>query len=262
MASDKFQTLAARLRQAYHRGTVAPLRDGLDPADVEGAYAVQSLNTQHWLESGRRIIGKKIGLTSEAVQKQLGVNQPDFGVLFSDMEVSDGGKLDPRKVLQPKAEAEIALVLGQDVKSLDADAGEIAAAVDYVVPAIEIVDSRIEDWKITFADTVADNGSSAFFVLGKQRTRLGDLDLRTCGMILEVNGVLASMGVGAACLGSPLNAAAWLASTLAARGEPLRAGDLVLTGALGPMVTLAPGDAVRVSIGGVGDCGFQYGVAA
>ncbi len=262
MASEKFDNLAARLRQAYDRGPVPPLRDGLDPADVDGAYAVQSLNTRYWVEAGRRIIGKKIGLTSEAVQKQLGVNQPDFGVLFSDMEIIDGGELDPRKVLQPKAEAEIALVLGRDLDGPHISVGDIAAAVDHISAAIEIVDSRIEDWKITFADTVADNGSSAFFVLGQQRIRLGDLDLRTCGMILEVNGVLASMGVGAACLGSPLNAAAWLASTLAARGEPLRAGDLVLTGALGPMVLLAPGDAVGVSIGGLGDCGFKYGVAA
>lgn len=262
MASEKFDKLAARLRQAYDRGPVSPLRDGLEPADVDGAYAVQSLNTRYWLEAGRRIIGRKIGLTSEAVQNQLGVNQPDFGVLFSDMEIDDGGELDPRKVLQPKAEAEIALILGRDVDGPNPSVSDIAAAVDYISPAIEIVDSRVEGWKITFADTVADNGSSAFFVLGRQRIRLGNLDLRTCGMILEVNSALASMGVGAACLGNPLNAAAWLASTLAARGEPLRAGDLVLTGALGPMVSLTPGDAVRVSIGGLGDCGFKYGVAA
>lgn len=262
MASEKFDNLAARLRQAYDRGPVAPLRDGLDPSDVDGAYAVQSINTRYWVEAGRRIIGKKIGLTSEAVQKQLGVDQPDFGALFSDMEIADGGELDPKKVLQPKAEAEIAFVLGGDLDGPDISVRDIVAAVDHVSPAIEIVDSRIEDWKITFADTVADNGSSAFFVLGRQRVPLRDLDLRTCGMILEVNGALASMGVGAACLGSPLNAAAWLARTLAARGEPLRAGDLVLTGALGPMVSLAPRDSVRVSIGGLGDCGFKYGVAA
>lgn len=262
MASETFGNLAARLRQAYDRGPVPPLRDGLAPSDMEGAYAVQSLNTRYWVEAGRRIIGKKIGLTSEAVQKQLGVNQPDFGALFSDMEIIDGGELDPKKVLQPKAEAEIAIVLGRDLDGLDISIGDIVAAVDHISPAIEIVDSRIEDWKITFADTVADNGSSAFFVLGRQRIPLRDLDLRTCGMILEVNGALASMGVGAACLGSPLNAAAWLARTLATRGEPLRAGDLVLTGALGPMVSLAPGDSVGVSIGGLGDCGFKYGVAA
>jgi 2-keto-4-pentenoate hydratase len=126
------------------------------------------------------------------------------------------------------------------------------------VAAIEIVDSRIADWKITFADTVADNGSSAFFVLGEERKPLAGLDLYTCGMALEVNGALVSLGAGAACLGHPLNAAAWLARTLAAMGEGLKGGDVLLTGALGPMVTIRPGDAVEARIGGLGRVGFTY----
>lgn len=249
--------LADRLRAAYDAGAVAPLRDGLGPTDASGAYAVQAINTRVWQSEGRRIVGRKIGLTAQAVQTQLGVDQPDFGVLFADMEIANGGVLPFGKVLQPKAEAEIALVLGNDVMDPGATAETIAAATDRALAAIEIVDSRIADWKITFADTVADNGSSAFYVLGDAKP-LDGLDLYSCGMVLEVNGQVASLGAGAACLGHPLNAAAWLARTLAALGEPLRAGDVVLTGALGPMVALHPGDEVKAIVGGLGSVGFRF----
>jgi 2-keto-4-pentenoate hydratase len=134
----------------------------------------------------------------------------------------------------------------------------VFAAADHAVAAIEIVDSRIADWQITFADTVADNGSAACFVLGKQRKALAGLDLYTCGMALEVNGAVASVGAGAACLGHPLNAAAWLARILVALGEPLRTGDIVLTGALGPMVPLSRGSHVKATIGGLGSVSFHY----
>ncbi|MBB6191274.1 2-keto-4-pentenoate hydratase [Sphingobium wenxiniae] len=249
--------LADRLRAAYDAGAVAPLRDGLEPTDASGAYAVQAINTQVWQSEGRRIVGRKIGLTAQAVQTQLGVDQPDFGVLFADMEIANGGVLPFGKVLQPKAEAEIALILGNDVMDPGATAETIAAATDRAFAAIEIVDSRIADWKISFADTVADNGSSAFYVLGDAKP-LNGLDLYSCGMVLEVNGQVASLGAGAACLGHPLNAAAWLARTLAALGEPLRAGDVVLTGALGPMVALNPGDEVKAIVGGLGSVGFRF----
>lgn len=258
-AMTDHSSLAQRLRAAYQQGPIAPLRDGLAPDDATGAYEVQAINTRYWVEQGRRIVGRKVGLTSVAVQKQFGVNQPDFGVLFEDMQLIDGGVLDRDAMLQPRAEAEVALVLGADVTSLTATPDDIAAATQYAFAAIEIVDSRIADWKITFADTVADNGSSARFVLGKQACPLDALDLYTCGMVLEVNGAVASVGAGAACLGHPLNAAAWLARTLAAAGEPLRAGDVVLTGALGPMITLAPGDHIVAKIGGLGEVSFTYG---
>ena len=250
--------LARRLRDAYAGGAVAPLRDGLDPGDAVGAYAVQALNTAYWIGQGRRVVGRKVGLTAKAVQAQLGVDQPDFGVLFDDMAIADGGVLAASRVLQPKAEAEVAIVLARDVTNPAASAADIAAATDHAVAAIEIVDSRIADWKICFADTVADNGSSAFYVLGSVRKPLAGLDLYTCGMALEVNGALASLGAGAACLGHPIEAAAWLARTLAAAGDPLRAGDVVLTGALGPMVALIPGDHVEAKIGGLGSVSFRY----
>jgi 2-keto-4-pentenoate hydratase len=235
------------------------MRDGLAPTDAAGAYAVQTLNTEYWVASGRRIVGRKVGLTAKAVQTQLGVDQPDFGVLFDDMAIADGGKLSPSRALQPKAEAEVAMIMSSDVNDPAVTHEVMARSVAGVVAAIEIVDSRIADWKITFADTVADNGSSAFYVLAPEPKPLGGLDLWTCGMVLEVNGEVRSLGVGAACLGHPLNAVVWLARTLVARGQGLRKGDVVLSGALGPMVALTPGDVVRATIGGLGSVGFTYG---
>ena len=260
--SDRDQRLeqAARaLRNAYAGGAIEPMRDVLDPVDAEGAYAIQAINTAFWKESGRRIVGRKAGLTAEAVQKQLGVDQPDYGALFDDMRIADGGTLDPARTLQPKAEAEIAFVLSRDVNDPNIDAAGLAASVASVHAAIEIVDSRIADWKITFADTVADNGSSAFFVLSDEGLPLDGLDLEGAGMVMSVNGETASTGVGAAALGNPLNAAAWLARTLAAAGDPLKAGDVLLAGALGPMVTLTPGDNVHAQVEGIGECAFSFG---
>jgi len=254
-----FEDLARRLRDAYAGGTVPPLRDGLDPTDADGAYAVQTINTRFWEAQGRRIVGRKAGLTAKAVQQQLGVDQPDFGVLFDDMRIADGGRLDPARAIQPKAEAEIAFILGADLPDAGSTAEQVATAVTSVHAAIEIVDSRIADWKISFADTVADNGSSAFFLLADAERPLAGLDLEGAAMEMTVNGAVASTGVGAAVLGNPLNAAAWLARTLAARGEPLKAGDILLAGALGPMVALTPGDAVVARVAGIGECCFTYG---
>jgi 2-keto-4-pentenoate hydratase len=250
---------ARALRDGYSGKTIDPMRQWLDPVDADGAYAVQEINTRFWVEQGRQIVGHKAGLTAKAVQIQLGVDQPDFGVLFSDMEIADGGTLDPARAIQPKAEAEIALVLKADLNDPNTTPDMVAAAVGTAHAAIEIVDSRIADWKITFADTVADNGSSAFYVLSKVGRPLENLDLYTCGMVMEVDGNPVSLGVGAACLGHPLKAAAWLASTLAARGAPLKAGAVILTGALGPMVPLVAGQHVRAIVGGLGEVSFTYG---
>lgn len=252
------EAVARRLRDAYSGGAVQPLRDALAPTDAQGAYAVQTINTRFWEAQGRRIVGRKAGLTAKAVQAQLGVDQPDFGVLFDDMRVVDGGRLDPARAIQPKAEAEIAFILGADLPDAETTAEQVAAAVASVHAAIEIVDSRIADWKISFADTVADNGSSAFFVLADEGLPLAGLDLEGAAMEMRVNDAVASTGVGAAALGNPLSAAAWLAQTLAARGEPLKAGDILLAGALGPMVALTPGDHVHATVAGIGACSFTY----
>lgn len=259
MTAPSHDELATRLREAYSGVAIAPMRDGLDPVDAAGAYAVQEINTRFWESQGRRIVGRKAGLTAKAVQAQLGVDQPDFGVLFADMRVADGAVLSPSRCLQPKAEAEIAFVLASDLPSPDTTPEQVAAAVASVHAAIEIVDSRIADWKITFADTVADNGSSAFFVLAEQGLPLAGLDLEGAAMEMWFNDQVVSTGLGSAALGNPLNAAAWLAQTLAQRGEPLKAGDILMAGALGPMVTLLPGTRVKARIAGIGECTFTYG---
>ncbi len=242
------------LLTAYDTGeAIAPLRDRVIPAgDVAAAYAVQRQMTEHWLTHGRRLVGAKIGLTNPAVQEVFGVFQPDFGVLFADMEVPEGDTVDLARLLQPRVEAEIAFVLKDDLPYKETTSVDVMRAVDYLLPAIEIVDSRISNWDISIVDTVADNASSGLYVLGTRPTALGDVDLRLCGMVLEHQGEPVSVGAGAACLGNPLNAVTWLARTQARMGTPLRAGDVVLSGALGPMVTVTPGARYEARISGLG----------
>ncbi|MFD0653707.1 2-keto-4-pentenoate hydratase [Streptomyces malaysiensis] len=254
--------VADALADAARRGTPCPpvrglLVDGVDGADgaeggIEAAYAVQRLNLQREQATGRRIVGRKIGLTSPAVQRQLGVDQPDFGALFADMAVPEGGEVPAGRLLQPKVEAEVALVLGHDLPHRRCTVVDLLRATDFALPALEIVDSRVRDWDISIVDTVADNASSGLYVLGASPVPLAGLNLRSVRMTMTRNGETASQGTGADCLGSPLNAAVWLASALAERGDPLRAGDLVLTGALGPMVPAAPGDVFHARISDLG----------
>ena len=251
--NDNIASAADRLRQAYRsKQPCAPVRDLIVPADVASAYAVQEINTKKWIEEGRRLIGRKIGLTSVAVQKQLGVDQPDFGMLFDDMLIADGAKVDISGLMQPKVEAEIALVLKKPLDKQKHSPADIVAATDYAVPAIEIVGSRIAKWDIRLADTIADNASSGCFVLGSTRKSLSEIDLVSCAMTMEKAGVPVSSGSGAACLGNPLNAAVWLADAMVRYGRPLQAGDVVMTGALGPMVAAAAGDVYEARIDGLG----------
>ncbi|CAN5441021.1 2-keto-4-pentenoate hydratase [soil metagenome] len=246
---------ARRLREAYD-GPIAPIRLDMPAASVDDAYAIQAANTAFWLNAGRRRRGAKIGLTAKAVQAQLGVDQPDFGVLFEDMEIETGGAVVAGRLIQPKVEAEVAFTLARTPDTTDLDT--LAASVAYAQAALEIVDSRIIDWNIGILDTVADNASSALFVLGQDRVALSQLDLRLCGMTLEKNGAIASLGVGAACLGNPLIALAWLADMMASLGEPLREDDVVLSGALGPMVAALPGDAFAAAIAGLGEVSVRF----
>lgn len=205
---------------------------------IEKAYAIQSLNTKHHLSKGKRIVGRKIGLTSLNVQKQLGVDQPDFGTLFDDMAVGDGELIDINRLIQPKIEAEIALVLKHDLLNKKHTVADIISATAYALPALEIVDSRVQDWKITLFDTISDNASSALFVLGTQPVYLSELDLPNLKMSLLEDGKVVSEGIGADCLGNPINSAKWLADILVELGNPLRAGDILMTGALGAMVNV------------------------
>ncbi|WP_284466969.1 2-keto-4-pentenoate hydratase [Actinomadura madurae] len=249
---------AARLLGAYATGTpCAPVRDLITAAG--DAYAVQDRLTERWLGQGRRLAGRKIGLTSRAVQRQIGVDSPDFGMLFADMAVPDGEEIPAGAVLQPRAEAEVALVLDRDLTHERHTVADVIRATAFALPAIEVVGSRVRDWDITLADTVADNASSGMYVLGNRPVPLTGVDLRLCGMVMERRGVQVSTGNGAACLGHPLNAALWLADTLAEVGRPLRAGDTVLTGALGPVVPAAPGDVFEARIDGLGDVRVAFG---
>jgi 2-keto-4-pentenoate hydratase len=236
----------------------APIRTLIGDTDIETAYAVQQeLNGRH-IAAGAVVVGRKIGLTSPAVQRQLGVGQPDFGVLFADMDVSDRELVPSGRLLQPKAEAEIAFVLKHD---LDADVlseEAVRAAVDYAVAALEIVDSRIADWDLTIADTVADNASSGLFVLGDRRLILDEFEPSAVQMKMYADDVLVSEGDGAACLGDPLNALTWLARTAAAYGNPLRAGQIILSGALGLMVPAPPGTRIRAEIAPLGEVSATF----
>lgn len=251
---------ADRLRSAATTGTpCAPVRDLIGPDDVAAAYAVQEQLTAARVADGARIIGRKIGLTSPAVQEQLGVDQPDFGVLFDDMRYAGGDVVPGGAVLQPRAEAEIAFVLAQDLVDGDLDAEQVRAATAYVVAAVEICGSRIAGWDITFGDTVADNASSGALVLGPHRVPLGDLDLRAVQMSMTIDGEEVSSGVGSACLGDPVAAVVWLARRARELGQPLRTGQVVLSGALGPMRPLASGSAVRATLTELGSVAFTYG---
>ncbi len=243
---------AERLFHAYAGTPISPIREAAPEATLADAYAIQEHNTRAWLNQGRTIVGAKIGLTAKSVQKQLGVDQPDSGTLFADMAVPDGHLVVPGRLLQPKVEAEIAFVLARSPNPDVLTTAELLNCVEYALPAIEIVDSRIARWDIGIVDTVADNASSGLFVLGTRPVRLEALDLRLCGMVLEKNGEPVSFGAGAACLGNPLHALGWLAARMAEVGRPLKAGDVVLAGALGPMVGVAPGDTVEARIEGLG----------
>ncbi|WP_042338541.1 fumarylacetoacetate hydrolase family protein [Paraburkholderia ferrariae] len=257
--------IARRLREAQARGVpCAPVRGAIAELGgdaLDAAYAVQRINTEHRLAAGRRLVGRKIGLTSQAVQTQLGVDQPDFGMLFDDMAIADGEEIALARTQQPKVEAEIALVLERNLPHEKHTLADLLRATAYALPAIEIVGSRIANWDIRLTDTVADNASSGLFVLGNRPVKLDAFDVVACGMVMERGGDPVSVGAGAACLGNPLHAALWLADTMVRVGAPLAAGDIVLTGALGPMVAVAAGDVFTARIEGLGSVRAVFSAA-
>jgi 2-keto-4-pentenoate hydratase len=251
--SDQLGRCALALREVYKTGALcSPVRGFLESNSVVEAYKVQKINTDYWLRQGRRLVGRKIGLTSMSVQKQLGVEQPDCGVLFSDMARLDGQDIALADVQQPKVEAEIAFVLRNSLEHESHTIADVISAIDYALPAIEIVGSRIRDWDITIVDTIADNASSGLFVLGNTPKRLDSLDMRLCGMTMLRKGEPISVGAGAACMGNPLHALIWLADTMVRLGQPLLPGEVILSGALGPMVSVNPGDVIEARISGLG----------
>lgn len=251
--TDLVERIADRLRAAAKERTpISPLSQSYAQLTLDDAYAVQEELTRARLTDGARLVGRKIGLTSPAVQKQLGVDQPDYGMLFADMQIANGGIVPQGVLIQPRIEGEVAFIMGDALLSGAVDEARFAAAAASMCPALEIVDSRIEAWRIGIVDTVADNASSARFVLGDARLPLAELDPREVTMTLRCDGEIASRGDGRACLGNPLTAAAWLARKMIALGRPLQRGDIVLSGALGPMVALDPGRKYELEVYGLG----------
>jgi 2-keto-4-pentenoate hydratase len=257
--SGNIEQAAARLRSAYEtRVLVAPIRDLIDGGDVDGAYQVQKANIDHALTQGRHLSGRKIGLTSLAVQKQFGVFEPDYGVLFADCEYGHNSELPYARLFQPRCEAEVALVLDRDLDHPAVTFADLVLATAYVLPAIEVVDSRIAKWDIKLVDTIADNASSGVYVLGAIARRLDGIDLAACRMRLLRNGDEVSKGSGQDCMGHPFNAAAWLARKMHENGSPLKAGDVVMTGALGPMVPASAGEQFTAEIEGIGNVSLRF----
>jgi 2-keto-4-pentenoate hydratase len=256
---DTASACALALRDARTRKTpIAPVSATFGIDGLAAAYAVAQINTDARVAAGARIVGMKIGLTSLAVQKQLGVDQPDFGILFDDMEFLDGDVVPYGRLVQPKAEAEVAFGIGRDLASEAPSWIEFLGCVDYALPAVEVVDSAIAGWKLSLGDTVADNASSGVYVLGNQPVAIGSISLADVTMQLRRSSEIVSSGSGAACLGHPLRAAYWLARTMAARGQQLRAGQVILSGALGPMVAVSAGDHLRADLGALGSVAFSF----
>jgi 2-keto-4-pentenoate hydratase/ferredoxin len=252
VSEDAVATAVDRLERAVRAGVpCAPVLDVL-PANLTAGYAVQSVLTARAIASGRRVVGRKVGLTNPVVQRQLGVDQPDLGVLFADMAVADGATVDPGRLLQPRIEAEVAMVIGADLDGPGLTGERVRAAVAEVVASLEIVASRIAGLDISLVDTVADNASSGLFVLGGARRPLGGLDLSAVRMTMREDDREVSTGTAADCLGDPLDALAWLAAAARDLGMPLRAGDVVLSGALGPMVPVRPGATYSAEVSGLG----------
>ena len=241
------------------RRTITPFTERTPEITIDDAYHVSLRMVQRRLDAGERIVGKKIGVSSRAVQKMLDVHQPDFGYLTDRMQYPNGAELPlSTELIQPRAEGEIAFVLRKGLTGDDVTPEQVLDATDYITPCFEVVDSRIRDWKIRIQDTVADNASCGVFVLGDARVNPRDVDLETCGMVVWKNGEIVSTGAGAAALGNPLNCVAWLASTLGRYGITLDAGDIILSGSLVPLEPVVAGDHMELAIGGIGRASVRF----
>ena len=238
---------------------IDPITDREPEITIEDAYAISQHLLDRRLAAGEKVIGKKIGVTSKAVQTMLNVHQPDFGFLTDAMVYNSGEELPiSERLIQARAEGEIAFVLEHDLQGPGITSADVLAATAGVMPCYEIVDSRIRDWKIKIQDTVADNASCGLFVLGDSLVSPHDVDLTTCGMVLEKNGEIVATGAGAAALGSPVNAIAWLANTLGIFGIALQAGEVILSGSLAALIPVQAGDSMNMKIGGIGSASVRF----
>lgn len=241
-----------------HRRVVSPLLGRAPEMSLADAYRIQSRFVDRRVQAGEAIVGKKIGITSKAIQDFLGVYEPDFGQLTSRMQRDEGQGIDLDELIQPRAEAELAFVLKQDLVGPGITATDVIRATEYVSPCFEVVDSRIRDWQLKIQDTVADNASCGSFMLGSSRGDPRQLDITMAGMTVHKNGTLFSTGVGAAVQGSPVNAVVWLANTLGKLGLPFLAGEIILSGAQSVVVPVSAGDELVCSIGGLGSCTARF----
>jgi len=257
------QTLITQLGDELYtalttRQVLEPLTNRHADITIEDAYHIQQRMIARRIEQGEKIVGKKIGVTSAAVMNLLGVRQPDFGYMLDGMIYNEGESIPMDSLIQPKAEGEIAFMMKKDLMGPGVTGADVLAATEGVITCFEIVDSRIRDWKIKIQDTVSDNASCGVFVLGDRLVDPRQVDLSTCGMVLEKNGEIACTGAGAATLGNPVNAMVWLTNTLGRLGIPLKAGEIVLSGSLGPMIPVKAGDNLRCTIGGIGGCSVRF----
>jgi 2-oxopent-4-enoate/cis-2-oxohex-4-enoate hydratase len=259
MNAHSIQQHGDELYQALlSRQPIMPLTDSEPDISIEDAYRIQLRMIDRRIENGEKVIGKKIGVTSQAVQQMLNVFQPDFGQLLSGMAFNEGDAVPISSLIAPRAEAEVAFILKRDLNGPGVTAADVLRATDFVLPCFEIVDSRIRDWKIRIQDTVADNASCGVFVLGGQPRSLRDIDLALAGMVLEKNGDIVSTSAGAAVQGSPVNAVVWLANTLGRLGIALKAGEVILSGSQSPLVPVSAGDCFHCSVGGLGTCSVRF----
>lgn len=244
---------AQHLAEAYRTGkAVAPIVESFPSAGIEDAYRIQQAQVARWVADGDRVRGHKVGLASAAMQRQAGVDQPDYGHLTQSMFHLEHTPIPAASFLQPRIEPEVAFVLHRQLQGPGVTVAEAIAAVDFVLPALEIVDSRVQDWQISIVDTIADNASSGGVVLGATPVSPRSVDLRLTGCVLHHNGVVAATGAGGAVLGSPINSLVWLANTVGPLGIGLEAGHVVLPGSMTAAQTMRPGDTFSTTIAGLG----------
>ncbi|MEU4320161.1 2-keto-4-pentenoate hydratase [Nocardia fluminea] len=251
--------LAAELARAeLDRVAVSPIADRYPGIDVVDAYEVQLLNIRRRLDDGGKVVGHKVGLSSKAMQQMMGVDEPDYGHLLADMEVFEDVPVDTSKFLLPRVEVEVGFILGADLPGEDCTEADVLAATVAYAPSIELIDSRITDWKIGLADTISDNASSAGWVLGKARVAPGDIDITAIDAVLTRNGEVIAEGRSDAVLGDPVIAVAWLARKVASFGVRLKAGDIVLPGSCTRAIDARPGDAFHAEFSGLGSVRLNF----
>ncbi|WP_299562351.1 2-keto-4-pentenoate hydratase [uncultured Mycolicibacterium sp.] len=253
------QELAAELAQAERsRVPITPLTDRHPDIDVVDAYEIQLINIRQRVAEGARVVGHKVGLSSEAMQKMMGVDEPDYGHLLDEMEVFEDKPVPTGRYLYPRVEVEVGFVLAEDLPGAGCTEADVLAATEAFVPAIELIDTRITDWKIKLCDTIADNASSAGFVLGKARVAPSDIDIKAIDAVLTRNGEVVAEGRSDAVLGNPVTAVAWLARKVADFGVRLKAGDIVLPGSCTRAIDALPGSHFVADFTGLGSVQLTF----